>query len=102
MIKNKSEKNKSNRPVNVPKPSKGTPNLNHLKICWKSIIREIEDVTTVKKIDIFNGFVEKENNPFSAKLKTPKVFACDSPENLFCLSNSTPIDLKPTHAKKPL
>ena len=29
-------------------------------------------------------------------------WALDFPENLFCLSNSTPIDLKPTQEKKPL
>ncbi len=38
-------------------------------------MKAIEDVTTVRNIDIFNGFVEKANRPFKAKLRTGKVLA---------------------------
>ena len=48
---------------------------------------------------ILNGVNENAKIPRNAKPKTGRVAACDFPLNLVFLSNSNPVDLKPTHEK---
>ena len=101
-IANKNEKNKRNKPTIVPKPSNGTPKVNHLYVCIDSNVIAETEHKIVNKIESLNGKFEKAKSPLVAKLIWVDVVAFDIPENLCWRSNSTPIVLNPTHEKKPL
>ena len=92
----------NNIPTTVPNPSKGTPNLNHLKTWIPKITIDDADKNSAKKVLILSGVNENAKIPRNAKPKTGSVAAWDFPLNLVFLSNSNPVDLNPTHEKNPL
>ena len=51
-IANKKEKNKRNKPTIVPKPSNGTPRVNHLYVCIDSSVIAETEHKIVNKIDL--------------------------------------------------